>query len=277
VRSRERLRAFRLVGRGAALALDRLHVHADVRGALEEDGAVTVWLRGPLPPLLCRGVRVEELPAARANATATGRERDRAIRIADDLLVRPPWVRPPRRFSGIELVVPRGMAFGSGEHASTQAALRTLHATWRPAASFADVGTGSGILALYAQRRGCPRIEACDVDPGAVAAARALLPPAAVVRGGPERLPRRADVVAANMTAAELRAALPAILARWTGRGPLVLAGMRAREVAGVRRRVRCRVVHLERVGAFFAFAVSDPLPLQAAGRRRSARARRRP
>ena len=35
-----RLRAFRLVGRGAARALDRLHVHADVRGALEEDGAV---------------------------------------------------------------------------------------------------------------------------------------------------------------------------------------------------------------------------------------------
>jgi hypothetical protein len=204
---RVKLRAFRLVGRGAARALDRLHVHADVRGALEEDGAVTVWLRGPLPPFARRGVRVDELPAARANATATGRERDRAIRVADDLLVRPPWVRPPRRFAGIELVVPRGMAFGSGEHASTQAALRTLHATWRPAASFADVGTGSGILALYAARRGCPRIAACDVDPDAVAAARALLPAAAVVRGGPERLRRRSDVVAANMTGAELRAA----------------------------------------------------------------------
>jgi len=271
-----RLRAFRLVGRGAARALDRLHVHADVRGALEEDGAVTVWRRGPLPPFARRGVRVAELPAARANATATGRERDRAIRVADDLLVRPPWVRAPRRFTGIELVVPRGMAFGSGEHASTRAALRTLHATWRPAASFADVGTGSGILALYAARRGCPRIAACDVDPDAVAAARALLPGAVVVRGGPERLARRADVVAANMTAAELRGALPAILAHWTGRGPLVLAGMRAREVAGVRRRARGRVVHCERVGAFFAFAVvSAPPP--AAGRRRSARARRRP
>jgi ribosomal protein L11 methylase PrmA len=231
------LRAFRLVGEGAAAALDLLHVHADVRGALEEDGCVTVWLASGLPRVELASVRVEELPAERANAVATGLEADAPIRVAADLLVRPPWVARPADFNGIELVVPRGMAFGSGEHASTQAALRSIHAAWTSPASFADVGTGSGILALYASVRGCPRVSACDVDAAAVAAAKALLPDAVVVLGGPEALPE-ADFVAANLGADELHAVLPALLRRWTGRAALVLAGMRAHEVDGVRRRL---------------------------------------
>lgn len=249
------LRAFVLRGRGAAAALELVHVHADVLGVVETDESVTIWLEGALPEVEFDDVVVEELPEHVANATATGLENDAPIRVASDLLVRPPWVERPSDFAGFELVVPRGMAFGSGEHDSTKAALVALHEAWCDPASFADVGTGSGILALYARLRGCPRIEGCDVEEPAVLAARELLPGADIVLGGPEAMPFRADLVIANLTAQEQHAALPAILERWTRRAPLVLSGMRAHEVDGVIARlpaVRSRTTR----GAFTALVV---------------------
>ncbi len=249
------LRAYRITGAFAQDALELLHAVTDVRGALEEDDAVTVWLDDALPDMPFDGLEIFELPAAVANASSTGLENDQPILVAEDLLVRPPWVERPATFTGIELIVPRGMAFGSGEHDSTQAALLALHAAWNDPVSFADVGTGSGILALYAMTRGCRRIEACDVEEPAVLAARELLEGADVTLGGPETMPWRADFVVANLTAKEQHAALPAILDRWTQRGPLVLSGMREHEVDGVAARlprVDARCVR----GAFTALTV---------------------
>lgn len=227
------VRVYRLEGPAAAEALDWLHVHAEVQGALEEDTSITVWLAGELPALPFPGLVVQECAVAASDQLITGLEHDTAIEVAPDLLVRPPWVERPAGFAGIELVVPRGAAFGSGEHASTQAALCCLHAVWAAPASFADIGTGSGILALYAQVRGCGDVQACDIEAPAVAAARELLPAARIHLGGPETL-ASADCVVANMTAAELHATLPVILDLWSGRGALVLSGMREGEVDSI-------------------------------------------
>ncbi len=226
-------RVYQLTGADAADALDWLHVHGDVQGALEEDHAITVWLAAELPTLPFPDLQVHEVQIAAADQHVTGLEHDTAIAVAPDLLVRPPWVERPAAFTGIELVVPRGNAFGSGEHASTQAALCCLHAVWDAPASFADVGTGSGILALYALVRGCGNLQACDIEEPAVVAARDLLPGAVVHLGGPETL-AAADCLVANMTGAELQATLADILARWTGRSALVLSGMREPEVEGI-------------------------------------------
>lgn len=245
-------RAFELRGPGRAAALDWLHVHAELLGVLEGDDAITVWLDGPLPPPPHAGVTVRELAVVAADFSVTGREHDAPIVVAPDLLVRPPWVERPAGFAGIELVVPRGGAFGSGEHGSTRAALRCLHALWDDPPSFADVGTGSGILAAYAAVRGCGRIHACDVDPAAVQAANELLPAAAVTLGGPESLPP-CDGLVANMTAAELRGALPAIRRAWTGRHLLVLGGLRAGEVGPFAASLPWPAAHRETVGDFTA------------------------
>ncbi len=249
------LRAFVLRGPGAELALDRLHVLAEVQGAIVGDGEVTVWLDGPLPELGELEVRCEELPPERVNVTATGLEQDRPILVADDLLVRPPWVERPQDFSGIELVVPRGMAFGSGEHASTQAALLVLHRAWASPASLADVGTGSGILALYASVRGCRSVFACDIEDESVKAARELLPQATVTLGGPGTIARPCDCVVANMMASELLAAWTPLLALWTGRSHLVLSGIRAHELDSVRSRLPAPATALT-VGDFTALLV---------------------
>lgn len=250
-------RVYELRGADAAAALDWLHVHADVAGALEGDDAITVWLAAPMPALPASpafAVQVRELAFDPAAAAITGLEHDAPILVADDLLVRPPWVARPAAFRGVELVVPRGGAFGSGEHASTQAALRCLHTMWDAPPTFGDVGTGSGILALYAHVRGGARIAACDVDPACVAAARELLPAADVRLGGAEVMPPVAGLVA-NMTGDELRAAMPAMLRAWQRTHALVLGGLRAHEVDGVAALVgrpvhaRCTVGEFTSVG----------------------------
>jgi ribosomal protein L11 methylase PrmA len=248
-----RLRSYELAGPAAAVALDWLHVHCELQGVHErDDGAVQVWLHGALPALPHADLTVRELPVHAADFEVTGLEGDRPILVADDLLVRPPWVERPADFRGVELVVPRGSAFGSGEHASTQAALRCLHRGWDAPASFADVGTGSGILALYAAARGCANLQACDIEGPAVVAAQALLPQATVRLGGAELL-APADCVVANLTAAELHAALPAVLACWRRTSSLVLGGMRAHEVEGVLARLDVEPVYRETIGAFTA------------------------
>lgn len=226
-------------------ALDRLHLAADVTGVREGSGWIEVWLAGPWPDVpLPEGLTVQRLPAP--DRSWTGREQDRAVFVLPHLIVRPPWVERPTGFDGIDLVVPRGGAFGSGEHGSTQAALQVLDEIWRaagPPASFMDVGTGSGILALYAREQGVASLQACDLqESAAVAAAELLGMP--VVHGGADALDGPVDMVVANLNGRELVAARPCLLAHW-GR-VLVLSGMRPDEVAGVLRPLPRPVIRRE-------------------------------
>lgn len=233
---------FRVRGDASALAaaLDVVHVRCTVLGVVEGDGEFTVAIAEAVLHDL-GDVVVEAVPDAVAAKQYTGLEADRAILLAPDLVVRPPWVAGPVDYRGVELVVPRAMAFGSGEHASTQSALLAMHATWMPSCrSTCDVGTGSGILLAYAQARGCSTLAGCDVEVESVAAASELLPSARLVLGGPERLLAHAradlgyDCVVANMAIFELVPVLPTILELWTRRGVLVLAGTRGTEEASV-------------------------------------------
>jgi ribosomal protein L11 methyltransferase len=86
------------------------------------------------------------------------------------------------------LHIPHGVAFGSGEHATTYMLLRELTrlADWSPTVvrsttvrrttvrntTVFDLGTGSGVLALTARLFGARKIVATDFDPDAVRTAR---------------------------------------------------------------------------------------------------------
>ena len=66
-----------------------------------------------------------------------------------------------------------GLAFGTGQHATTRACLVYTDrlAAENPCRSYLDVGCGSGILALAACRVGFREVAGFDIDPDAVAAA----------------------------------------------------------------------------------------------------------
>jgi len=73
----------------------------------------------------------------------------------------PPWEEHCEH----DLLIYPGMAFGTGEHASTQLALVLLSILPLQGKSLLDVGTGSGILAIYAKKRGCSKVTGVDIDP----------------------------------------------------------------------------------------------------------------
>lgn len=67
--------------------------------------------------------------------------------------------------------IPPEMAFGTGDHATTSTVLRFLVDEARarqPGWSCLDLGTGTGILAIAAQKLGAEKIAAYDYDPKAV-------------------------------------------------------------------------------------------------------------
>lgn len=129
------------------------------------------------------------------------------------------------------------MAFGTGEHATTAACLRFLRdeaARLSSGWTALDIGTGSGILAIAAEKFGATRVEAFDNDLRAVRAARAnarlngcsriAFAAADVLAWSPRRA--RYPVVAANIYSEILRAAAPAIARAVAPGGCLALSGI---------------------------------------------------
>jgi len=70
--------------------------------------------------------------------------------------------------TGRDIFIPAGMAFGTGDHATTATCLRLLcdivphlSSGWRAL----DAGTGTGILGIAAEKLGASAVEAFDFDP----------------------------------------------------------------------------------------------------------------
>jgi ribosomal protein L11 methyltransferase len=99
------------------------------------------------------------------------RDLHRPLLVGERLVVLPPWAEVPAG-SRLPVRIEPGMAFGTGSHPTTRHCLEALEAHLRPGGLAADLGCGSGILAIAAAKLGAARVLAYDVDPQAVAAAR---------------------------------------------------------------------------------------------------------
>ncbi len=88
-------------------------------------------------------------------------------------LVIPAGMAPPPDPARLPLYIEAGGVFGSGAHPTTQLCLRALERHLPPGTPLADIGAGTGILAIAAARLGAGPILAVDTDPEAVRVARA--------------------------------------------------------------------------------------------------------
>jgi len=144
------------------------------------------------------------------------------------------------KFPNREIIaVPADMAFGTGHHATTATVLRLLVdvAEARRAAdqkwTMADLGCGSGILAIAAEKLGASRVWGCDYDPAAVKisqenAARNDTPKVRftkvdVLKWEPKQT---WDIVAANIFFDVLEAAFPQLVRSVSPGGILMLSGI---------------------------------------------------
>ncbi len=97
------------------------------------------------------------------------REFHHPVEIGGRVRVRPPWEPPAPEGRLIDLVVDPGQAFGTGAHATTRLCLELLLGL-EPRGSLADLGCGSGVLALAAARLGFAPVLALDYEQAAVEA-----------------------------------------------------------------------------------------------------------
>lgn len=138
-------------------------------------------------------------------------------------------------------------AFGTGLHATTALCLQLIEDLLDLAVPdrLLDVGTGSGILALGALRRGLPHATGLDLDPVALETAaenarlNQLTHRLALVRGGPDAVRGAWPLVVANIRAADLMAMAPALVRRVGSGGHLVLSGIPRSVGEGVSRTYR--------------------------------------
>jgi ribosomal protein L11 methyltransferase len=144
------------------------------------------------------------------------------------------------------IAIPPEMAFGTGDHATTSTCLRLLVDVARErkgtAWTAADLGTGTGVLAIAARKLGAGETFACDFDAFAVAAAgrnatRNAVPDIItkeqdVLQWKPRK--KGYDVVMANLFATVLIEAWPVIAKALAPGGELIVSGILASQAWGV-------------------------------------------
>ncbi len=97
--------------------------------------------------------------------------------IVEGLVVTPSWEKYEPENGELVMELDPGMAFGTGQHASTQYALFLMQEFFKERSgqkvgSVLDVGTGTGILGMAAALFGAEQVVAIDNDPEAVTACR---------------------------------------------------------------------------------------------------------
>jgi len=111
-------------------------------------------------------IHTQEIPD---DWTDSWRAFHRPVEVAGRIRVRPPWEGPAADADLVDLVVDPGQAFGTGSHATTRLCLELL-LDLPPAGSLADLGCGSGVLAIAAARLGFSPVTALDHEVAAVQA-----------------------------------------------------------------------------------------------------------
>lgn len=156
--------------------------------------------------------------------------------------VYPPWNKDQPPTGKIAIEIEPGIAFGTGQHATTQVCLRRIEAGSSAATQWnkvLDVGTGTAILAIAIAKLHPGIIIATDIDPDAVIAARRNVETnqcmiqtfeMSVPNNNDPRLPQGAqppyDFVIANILTVVLEKIVPDLARVVAPRGKLLLSGI---------------------------------------------------
>lgn len=213
------------------------------------------------------GVREEDLPDGRVSLTATFERNDTREKlltrfrqfspqwtteadtdwvaqtrtawpgrsIGKGFFVAAPWCEEPIPSGRIRLLHNPGLACGTGEHPCTRLALAALEQVITPKCTAADIGTGSGILAIAAIQLGASLAIGIDLDFSALEAAGENFAlnqiPFELAAGSADCLRSEcADVVVANISPSVLLAISDDLLRIARPGGAFVLTGFEQHE-----------------------------------------------
>lgn len=85
--------------------------------------------------------------------------------VSDNITVVPDWLEyEPTKLNEVVIRLEPGCAFGTGTHQTTQLCMKAIEKYMNKNADMADIGTGSGILAICAKKFGAKYVYGCDND-----------------------------------------------------------------------------------------------------------------
>lgn len=131
----------------------------------------------------------------------------------------------------IQILIDPKMAFGTGHHATTSQMMTLLLDTNLKGKSMIDVGTGTGILSILAQKAGASPVTGIEIDPDAADNARDNIKlndsQAVILTGDASCLAdlQPADIVAANINRNIILADIDRYASRLKPGGHLLLSG----------------------------------------------------
>jgi ribosomal protein L11 methyltransferase len=142
------------------------------------------------------------------------------------------------------ILLPAGMAFGTGDHATTASCLRllcdispTIPVKW----TALDAGTGTGILAIAAEKLGAAAVEAFDFDPVCIRVSKENIHAnhcrkinLSVADARHAGKFQKADVVLANLYSELLIASAPGLLKKLRPEGWFIFSGVLKTQIAEV-------------------------------------------
>lgn len=93
-------------------------------------------------------------------------------RISERFVVKPTWREYEKEEGDLVIDLDPGRAFGTGTHPTTYLCIRLMEKYIKEGQDVIDVGTGSGILMVAAEKLGAKEIWGVDIDPDAVEVAQ---------------------------------------------------------------------------------------------------------
>ena len=166
------------------------------------------------------------------------------IQIGEKYWIVPEWMEAPEA-DAVNIKLDPGLAFGTGNHASTFLCLQWLGKTDVKDKIVVDYGCGSGILGVAALLLGAKKVYATDIDPQAVLATQQNADLNGVLDklyvGLPEEFNKeladqKADVFVANILAGPLMALAADFSTLIKSEGAFALAGVIEEQVDDVSR-----------------------------------------
>ena len=92
------------------------------------------------------------------------KEKWNVTHVTEKITVVPSWIEYSPKPDEIIITLDPGCAFGTGTHQTTQLCMKALEKYMNPQDKVADIGTGSGILAILAMKLGASEACGCDID-----------------------------------------------------------------------------------------------------------------
>lgn len=168
----------------------------------------------------------------------------RPVHLSSRIVVAPPGIPCPLNPGEVAIRMNEGASFGIGQHPTTRLCIEAID-RWVPMVceragssitTVLDVGTGSGILGIAALQLGIDTGLGIDIDPCALSEAtqharlNGLEDRFEVADTPLDNLDRCFSLIIVNLRLPTLRRILPVLTQRCTGRGMLILSGIRPEE-----------------------------------------------